>query len=121
MWFRGRWWSWAEVNALGDDVLARVEKAGVGTHESIGLVFRNHPAAAAVALAAMRVGRPILTFSPLLPAPALAADVAATRPAVLVAIDDDWAREGLVDALAGGLGIAVGEDVTEVDRTAYDP
>jgi len=122
VWFEDRWWRWEEVVATGDDAIASADEAGVRGDESIGLVFHNHPGTVAVALAAMRAGRPIVTFNPLLPDAALVADVRTTRPATLVALARDWQREGLVDAMAevGGLGLDLGADVIEVAGTAYD-
>ncbi len=126
VWFRERWWSWRDVVAIGDEVLQRADSSGVTGDQTIGLVLRNHPATLAVALAAMRAGRSILTFSPLLPDAALAADVADNRPAVLVAISPDWERAGLVEAVAesGCLGVQLDPGdghVSGVAETAYLP
>src|SRR5262245_46467769 len=43
VWFEGRWWSWREVNALGDATLAHADHCSVGHDESIGVVVRNDP------------------------------------------------------------------------------
>ena len=122
VWFEGRWLTWGEVNARGDGVLALVEQAGVAGDESLGVVLRNDPLLVAVQLAALRKRRPVLTFSPLLPDAALAADVRENRPGVLVALPADWERPGLLDAVraGGGLGIRLGDDTaTAVPATGY--
>jgi long-chain acyl-CoA synthetase len=105
--FEDRWYTWGELNSYGDAVLGLVDDAGIATRESVGVLLRNDPVCVAIILAAFRAQRPVLTFSPLLPDAALAADVRATRPAALVALTEDWARPGLVSAVGeiGALGI----------------
>ena len=107
LWFEGRWFTWQELNELGDATLELLTAGGVLPDESIGVVVRNNAATVAVLLGALRARRPVLMFSPLLPDRALADDVGATRPAALVASDADWQRRGLLAALqqVGTLGI----------------
>jgi acyl-CoA synthetase (AMP-forming)/AMP-acid ligase II len=107
LWFEGRWFTWQELNELGDATLELLTAGGVLPDESIGVVVRNNAATVAVLLGALRTRRPVLMFSPLLPDRALADDVGATRPAALVASDADWQRRGLLAALqqVGTLGI----------------
>ncbi len=122
LWFEGRWFTWSDVNRLGDSVLALVDEAQVPTNESVGVILRNDPLCVAVILAAFRAQRPLLTFSPLLPDAALADDVRTNQPAVLVALGDDWERPGLGDAVgeAGALGILAGEPAaTAVPASGY--
>ncbi|WP_433190022.1 class I adenylate-forming enzyme family protein [Actinoallomurus sp. CA-150999] len=124
LWFEGRWYSWGELTARGDEVLSRVAGAGVPADESVGVILRNDPLCVAVLLSALRARRPVLTFSPLLPDAALADDVRANRPAALVGLSADWARPGLADAVrtAGGLGVQLGDDgAAAVPETAYAP
>src|SRR3954447_523992 len=111
LFFEGRWYSWGELNAIGDRILALVDEAGIPPLESIGLVLRNDPLFVAAIVAAFRAGRPVLTFSPLLPDAALADDIRANRPAALVALPDDIARPGFVDRLSetGALGVLGGD------------
>jgi acyl-coenzyme A synthetase/AMP-(fatty) acid ligase len=125
MWFEERWWTWHEINDLGDATLARAAEGGVSNEESIGLVARNDPKCVTVMLAALRAPWPVLTFSPLLPDDGLAADVRAMRPAVLVATADDWERAGMRDAAygVGALGLILGDgagaSVLVVDGTGH--
>jgi long-chain acyl-CoA synthetase len=117
LWFDGRWFTWGELNATGDAVLALVDGSDIPARESIGVILRNDPVCVAVILAAFRARRPVLTFSPLLPDAALADDVRANRPAALVALAADWRRAGLVDALRDVGAIGIQAD----DRTAAEP
>jgi long-chain acyl-CoA synthetase len=120
--FEGRWYTWGELNALGDAVLALVDDARVPLTESVGVVLRNDPACVAVMLAAFRAQRPILTFSPLLPDTALADDVRGCKPAALVGLDADWERPGLVAAVraTGTLAILADEPTAVIAGTGYD-
>jgi long-chain acyl-CoA synthetase len=124
LWFEGRWFTWSELNALGDAVLAEATGSGLADGESLGVILRNEPASVAVVLAAFRQRRPVLTFSPLLPDGALADDVRATRPGVLAALPADWDRPGLTEAVqdAGAQGLSIGEATAAcVLGTAYRP
>jgi acyl-coenzyme A synthetase/AMP-(fatty) acid ligase len=111
LWFEGRWYTWAELNAHGDAVLALAAESGLADGESLGVVLRNDPRCAAVLLAAFRARRPVLTFSPLLPDAALADDIRACRPGVLAALPADWDRPGLLAGAqsAGALGVRMGD------------
>jgi len=121
LWFEGRWYSWGELNTQGDTLVALVDQARVPMEESIGVVLRNDPLCVAVILAAFRAERPVLTFSPLLPDAALAEDVRAHKPAVLIAPPADWERPGLIDAVrdVGTLGIHAAELTAPVSTTEY--
>jgi long-chain acyl-CoA synthetase len=124
LWFEGRWYRWAELNSIGEGVLERIDGTGVPADLSIGAIVRNDPLCVAVLLTALRKGRPVLTFSPLLPDAALAADLVTNRPASLVAVSADWDRPGIAAAVtaAGGLGVNIGEtEATTVGETAFVP
>jgi long-chain acyl-CoA synthetase len=123
LWFEGRWFTWAELNAHGDAVLSLAAESGMADDESLGVILRNDPRCAAVLLAAFRARRPVLTFSPLLPDAALADDIRACRPGVLAALPEDWDREGLLAAVraAGALGLSVTDAAAAgVPATGYD-
>jgi acyl-CoA synthetase (AMP-forming)/AMP-acid ligase II len=122
LWFEGRWYTWAELSAQGDCVLSLAAEAGLAEQESLGVVLRNDPACVAVLLSAFRARRPVLTFSPLLPDGALAEDIRACRPGVLVALAADWDRPGLLEAAAaaGAAGLRAGGALaTRVPGTGY--
>lgn len=123
LWFEGRWYTWGELNEIGDHVLALVDEARLPRHESIGFVLRNDPFFVAMILAAFRAQRPVLTFSPLLPDAALADDIRTNKPAVLVALSDDVGRPGFVDAIrdSQALGILGGDTSAVLAGTGYLP
>src|SRR5215475_12544334 len=114
LWFEGRWYTWAELNAHGDAVLSLAAESGLAGEESLGVVLRNDPLCVAVLLAAFRARRPVLTFSPLLPDAALADDIRGCRPGVLAALAADWDRPGLAGAVqaAGAAGLRIGAEGT---------
>ena len=123
LWFEGRWYTWAELNAQGDAVLSLAARSGLADDESLGVLLRNDPRCVAVVLAAFRARRPVLTFSPLLPDAALADDIRACRPGVLAALPEDWDRDGLLGAVAdvGALGVRVTDgSAAGVPGTGYD-
>jgi long-chain acyl-CoA synthetase len=122
LWFEGRWYTWAELNAYGDAVIALAAGSGLADGESLGVILRNDPLCVAVVLSAFRARRPVLTFSPLLPDAALADDIRACRPGVLAALPADWDRPGLLDAAAdvGAAGLRIGDTSTApVPGTGY--
>jgi long-chain acyl-CoA synthetase len=123
LWFEGRWYTWAELNAHGDVVLSLAADSGLADDESLGVILRNDPRCVAVVLAAFRARRPVLTFSPLLPDAALADDIRACRPGVLAALPEDWDRDGLHGAVqaVGALGLSVTDaSAASVPATGYD-
>jgi len=123
LWFEGRWYTWAELNAHGDVVLSLATDSGLADDESLGVILRNDPRCVAVVLAAFRARRPVLTFSPLLPDAALADDIRACRAGVLAALPEDWDRDGLLGTVqaVGALGLSVTDaSAASVPATGYD-
>lgn len=116
--FEGSWVTWDRIGRLADAVGAatgadagRVD--GLAAGAGIAVLLRQRPALLALELATLALGRPVIALTPVQADAALAADVRATAPPVVVAHRDDWARPGLADAVAeaGAMGLAVGDDL----------
>ena len=116
------WWSWGD---LGDvhATLAR-ETAGriLADHTAIAIVVRQRPVMAAAELAALAMGRSALLITPLQSDRDLAAEIAALAPAVVVAHEADWERDGVVTAAqrAGVLGLQITDVGVVSVRVAAD-
>jgi acyl-coenzyme A synthetase/AMP-(fatty) acid ligase len=90
----------------------------------IGIVMRNRPGPIAAAIAAIATGRQIVTLSPHIGDAGLAEDIAALRPDVIVADDEDWNREdvraqtALVSAIPARTSAERGLQARPADWTA---
>ncbi len=92
-------WTYAEFDALVDQVASRLHSLGVDPGSSVQLVLRNCPAFVAVWLAASRLGAWIVPVDPSSTARDIANQVARTRPTVTVCASD---RRDVVEEGAGG-------------------
>lgn len=106
---QGRWYSYAQVQALGDALAAIIADAGLGAGTPVGILLRNRPAHFAAALATVRCGHTIVTVNPMLPDAPLAEDVLGLRVPVLVAGREDWAKPAFAEAArdAGSIGVSI--------------
>jgi acyl-CoA synthetase (AMP-forming)/AMP-acid ligase II len=79
------------------DALACLETAlaPLPAAKRIGIVLRNRPGPLAALIAAIAAGRSVVTLSPHLGDAGLAADIVDLAPDVLVAEDEDWARDAV--------------------------
>lgn len=78
----------------------------------IGLVLRNRPGPVCAVLATIATGRTLITLSPHLGDVGLAEDIVELRPDVIVAEDEDWAREAVLEAAKkiGAITLRTGPD-----------
>ncbi|MCX4815198.1 acyl--CoA ligase [Streptomyces sp. NBC_01239] len=68
------------------------------TARRVGLVLRNRPAHTAALLATLATGRQIVTLSPHVGDQGLGDDIRSLRPDVVIADEEDWARDSVRDA-----------------------
>ncbi|GLY38915.1 hypothetical protein Amsp01_049390 [Amycolatopsis sp. NBRC 101858] len=87
-------WSYFAESVTDLDTLLREHPAA----RRVGIVLRNRPGHLAAVLATIATGRQIVTLSPHVGDAGLAEDVEALRPDVLVADEQDWAREPVLRA-----------------------
>ncbi|MCD4524236.1 class I adenylate-forming enzyme family protein [Nocardioides sp. cx-173] len=73
----------------------------------IGIVLRNRPGPVAALIATVGTGREVVTLSPHLGDVGLAQDILDLAPDVVIAEDEDWAREPMRDAARSVLAIAL--------------
>ncbi len=114
--FEGRWYSWGDLTNVGDEIRDALEAASVKPDEAVAIVMRNHAVVVAAVLAVVRERRCVLSMSALMPDTALCTDVAACRPAAILALSRDWERPGLKEAAgeAGSLGIELVGDAEKL-------
>lgn len=110
--FKGEWSTWADLAAVGGALDAALLDAGLGEGAGVGIVLRNRPPIVGAIVGTLTTRRCVLCLSPLLPDDALADDVRALRPAVIVADVEDWARAPLAAAAkeVGALGLSLTGD-----------
>jgi long-chain acyl-CoA synthetase len=78
----------------------------------IGIVLRNRPGPLAALIAVIGSGRAVVTLSPHLGDIGLAADIVDLAPDVIVAEDEDWARDAVLAAAetVGAIALRTGTD-----------
>ena len=78
----------------------------------IGIVLRNRPGPLAALIAAIGTGRAVVTLSPHLGDFGLARDIVDLGPDVIVAEDEDWARDAVLTAAetVGAIALRTGTD-----------
>ncbi|WP_370591157.1 class I adenylate-forming enzyme family protein [Saccharopolyspora montiporae] len=110
--FEDRCYPWAFLRRAVEDLDRLLTEAGTPGAQRIGVVLRNRPGQLAALVAVIATGRQVVTLSPFHGDLALAEDIAATAPHVLVADAEDWARAGFSDAAAAvaALPVETGED-----------
>jgi acyl-coenzyme A synthetase/AMP-(fatty) acid ligase len=120
--FNGRRYQWAYyADALRD--LDQLLRAYPGARR-IGIVLRNRPGPVAAAVATLASGRQVITLSPHGGDAGLAEDIAALRPDVIIADDEDWNRDALraqaaaVGAVPARAGAESGVQPRAADWTA---
>jgi acyl-CoA synthetase (AMP-forming)/AMP-acid ligase II len=106
--FRAEPISCARIAALADAVTGLLDGAGIPQETPIAVAARNRPAIGSAILGLIEVGRTVSNIYAFQPPAALAADLAASRFAVLIAEEQDWADE-IIDAAgrSGILGISL--------------
>ncbi|EQA97659.1 class I adenylate-forming enzyme family protein [Sphingobium baderi] len=90
--FKGRVFTAGELATYGDALIAMIEAAGVPEDAAIGIILRNRPIHAAVVQGLVAMRRPITTIYSMQSAQAIAADLDASRFAVVVADQEDWSE-----------------------------
>jgi acyl-CoA synthetase (AMP-forming)/AMP-acid ligase II len=120
--FEGRWLTWGDVGNLADRLDAILDEQGTDGDAVVAVVMRQRPALLAAELSALRAGRTAFLMSALQADRALAADIFATRPAVVVAHPRDWERAGFAAAVVegGALGIEVDDRLAASVRITPD-
>jgi long-chain acyl-CoA synthetase len=78
----------------------------------VGIVLRNRPGPLAALIATIATGREVVTLSPHLGDAGLAEDIVDLAPDVIVAEDEDWARDAVLAAgeTIGAIALRTGSD-----------
>ena len=106
--FKGRVVTGGELAAYGDAVIALLDAAGVEKDLAIGIILRNRPVHAAAVQALVAHGRPFTTIYAMQSIEAMAADIATTGFAAVIADVQDWTAPVIAAAAsAGSLGITI--------------
>ena len=110
--YEDEWSSWADLAAIHDGIEQVLHQGGVAPGAAIGVILRERPGSVAALLASLAGGRCALPISPIQPDGAIGDEITRLRPQALIAHADDWARAGLVDALAavGTVGVELTGD-----------
>ena len=114
--------TWGHVQAHVDALDTILDGRGLGAGTQVALVLRNRPAHLAATIATLATRRCVVTVSPLASDRSLAADLAATDAAAVVATGDDLARPGVLAAAQedAALVIELTEDPSEPLRVRHE-
>ena len=106
--FEGGWTTWGQLATIADDLVQLVASAG-SSPVAVGVLLRNRPEIVGAVLGVLLGDGCVVTLAPEQGGVALAADLTALRPPVVVATAEDWQRPDLVAAARelGVLGILV--------------
>jgi long-chain acyl-CoA synthetase len=122
MLYAGRWFSWNEITAIASITRRRTRLVPEG--QAVALICRNHPLLLGAVLGLLADRRCLYPVPALAPAEAIRADLAAARPAAVIAMPDDLERAGVrgAAALAGTAILEVRDgDVTGGPAEAAAP
>ncbi|RVT93749.1 class I adenylate-forming enzyme family protein [Sphingomonas crocodyli] len=102
------WYSWRDLTDLSAAIDAKLTEAGLGEGVRVGCLLRNRPEFVSTLIALFTTGRCLATLNASAPADKLANDVEKVAAPVILALDEDWERPGVLDAAkaAGSLGLA---------------
>jgi acyl-CoA synthetase (AMP-forming)/AMP-acid ligase II len=107
--YQGVWHSWRELRAVADAVDRLLDGCGCRADARVGMVLRNHPALVGAMLGVVSGRRCIVTVSPHQGDAKLAEEVRALGLPVVVGLEADLRRAGLLDVVeaTGAAAIAV--------------
>lgn len=111
--FRQQWYTWGQLNSVANAVVDRVKASGCADNAVIALVAKNRPSAIAAYLGLLRERYSIRIVYPFQSAAAIARDIEAIRPAVVIAALDTL-EQPLSDKLREMSIAAIALDGTEV-------
>lgn len=104
-----RWYTWGQVRETAERIDAALTDLGCGEGSRIGVVVSNRVETVAALIAILGGGRTVVTLNPMQPTARILADVAASRPPVVLAPQSDWdgAEFSAGVSAAGVVGFAV--------------
>ncbi len=116
--FEGVWWTWGDLDRIGQAVDAALLAAGLGPSTRVCCVMRNRPEMSATLLRLVSTGRCIVTLNPSLPDDRLADDIRSLRPPVIIGFERDWTRPAIGEAAReiGCLGLELTRDIAQPVR-----
>ncbi len=113
--FGGRWFTWGEMQRVAHVVTELIQASGAAPNAKLVLVARNRPSAIAAYLGLLERQHSFRLVYPFQSAPAMAREIDAIRPAVVLAAADTFSEE--IHSLLARRGIA-GIGLGESDATA---
>lgn len=118
----GEWWTWGDLAAIGAEIGARLDAAGLGRGARIGGMLRNRPEMAGAVVHLLASERCLVTLNPALPDERLGEDIRTLAPGAVLGLAEDWARPGVTAAAraAGCLGLVLTRDRQDPVRIVED-
>jgi long-chain acyl-CoA synthetase len=110
--FKHHWFSRGQVKCFVDTLNALLDAAGLGAETPVGVIARNRPSVGAAIVGVVMTGRCVVPITPFQNPQRLLDDIHELRTPVVIAAAQDWAIEGLREAVAttGAIGIVVADD-----------
>ncbi len=106
--FQNTWSTWADLKRSIDAIKDALAELDLGEGARIGVMIRNHPDVVAAILAAVSLDGTMVSINHMLPEDKLRADLERLNLPVVIGIDEDFSRAGLLDTLKAA-GTAVVE------------
>lgn len=109
--FEGNAYTWGDIKAGGDRLVALLAENGIDARTPVGLVIRNTPTGLAALLGLLVHDRPPVLISSIQPGASIAAAISRIGPRVVVADAVHWSPElRAATAALGAVGIALLND-----------
>jgi long-chain acyl-CoA synthetase len=117
--FQQQWYSRADIAAIADSIIARLDDAGVAKNAAVGIIVRNRLPHAATILGFVAAQRSFSMIYAFQSPESMARDIENLRFAAVIADRDDWTPTVIEAARnVGSLGIAIS---THGERVALVP
>ncbi|MGH1420510.1 MAG: class I adenylate-forming enzyme family protein [Hyphomonas sp.] len=97
--FQGSWSTWADLKQTIDAIKISLDQLDLGEGARIGVMIRNHPDVVAAILSAVSVDGTMVSINHMLPEDKLRADLERLDLPVVIGIDEDFSRPGVLDTL----------------------
>jgi long-chain acyl-CoA synthetase len=114
--YEGQWSTWGDVEFVTGELQRAA--SGLPANAVIAVITRNRPTIAAAILGLLALRRACVTINGMHPDAAMVDEIATLRPAIVVADEEDWKRDGVAGAVSatGGLGLRIAADLREVSE-----
>ncbi|WP_133169345.1 class I adenylate-forming enzyme family protein [Rhodococcus opacus] len=112
--YEGRWLTWGQIDLVSEAVANAAKD--LPANSAIVVITKNHPATVASILSLLSQRRACATVNGMHPDAAVIEEIEKIQPAIVIAGESDWQRQGLMGAVSsvGALGLLIDDEVASV-------